>query len=56
MVKAWQQIDPDKLAPLAEGEIGGFAASGTTIAVYGDNVWFGTGGTTARSTPFTGSW
>ncbi|MCB0279529.1 MAG: hypothetical protein KDD94_08515 [Calditrichaeota bacterium] len=44
----WNRIDPDKLAPLAEGEIGGFAASGTTIAVYGDNVWFATGGQTAR--------
>ncbi len=44
----WQRIDPQKLAPLAEGEIGGFAASGTTIAVHGDNVWFATGGKVAR--------
>lgn len=46
--KNWNRIEPEKLAPLADGEIGGFAASGTTIEVNGDNVWFATGGKVAR--------
>ena len=43
----WERIAPEKLPELMEGEYG-FAASGTGITVYGDHVWIGTGGTSAR--------
>ncbi|HEX7177215.1 MAG TPA: hypothetical protein VF240_18305 [Pyrinomonadaceae bacterium] len=40
----WRPIPPAGMPPALEGE-GGFAASGTCIAVQGkSNVWFGTGG------------
>jgi photosystem II stability/assembly factor-like uncharacterized protein len=46
--KNWTPIPPDSLPPAIEGE-GAFAASGTCITVQGDsNVWFATGGKTAR--------
>jgi hypothetical protein len=45
----WKELPGEGLPPALEGE-GGFAASGTCIAVQGKkNVWFGTGGAaTAR--------
>jgi photosystem II stability/assembly factor-like uncharacterized protein len=40
----WQEIPPERLPPALEGE-GGFAASGTCLAVFGaSNVWIATGG------------
>jgi photosystem II stability/assembly factor-like uncharacterized protein len=40
----WRETPRDGMPPALEGE-GGFAASGTCIAVEGErNVWFGTGG------------
>jgi photosystem II stability/assembly factor-like uncharacterized protein len=43
--RTWREMPPDGMAPALEGE-GGFAASGTCIAVEGKrNAWFGTGGT-----------
>ena len=40
----WREMPPDGMPPALNGE-GGFAASGTCIAVEGKrNVWFGTGG------------
>src|SRR5215207_10577228 len=42
--QTWDEIDPAGMPPALEGE-GGFAASGTCVAVGGDaNAWFGTGG------------
>jgi photosystem II stability/assembly factor-like uncharacterized protein len=44
----WKPIPPDALPAAMDGE-GGFAASGTCIAVQGKrNVWFATGGKVAR--------
>ncbi|MCI0570325.1 MAG: oxidoreductase [Myxococcaceae bacterium] len=44
----WTPLPQDALPPALEGE-GGFAASGTSIAVAGkSHVWFGTGGPQAR--------
>ena len=43
----WLRIPPEKLPPLKEGEYG-FAASGTGITVFEDNVWICTGGQSAR--------
>jgi photosystem II stability/assembly factor-like uncharacterized protein len=41
----WREMPRDGMPPALDGE-GGFAASGTCIAVAGQrNVWFGTGGT-----------
>jgi photosystem II stability/assembly factor-like uncharacterized protein len=41
--KSWDRVTPDGLPPALENE-GAFAASGTNIAVYGDDhVWIGTG-------------
>jgi photosystem II stability/assembly factor-like uncharacterized protein len=37
--KTWQRIDPDFLPPLNKGESGGFAASGSHLAVQGNSVW-----------------
>jgi photosystem II stability/assembly factor-like uncharacterized protein len=46
--KNWQPVPPEGLPPAVQGE-GGFAASGTCITVQGkSNVWFASGGTTAR--------
>ena len=40
----WQEIPSDRLPPALQGE-GGFAASGTCLAVYGtSHVWIATGG------------
>lgn len=39
----WSPVPPGGIPPALPGEAG-FAASGTGIAVQGDNVWFGTGG------------
>ncbi|HEX5724975.1 MAG TPA: hypothetical protein VFX98_05890 [Longimicrobiaceae bacterium] len=39
---AWRPLPPEGLPPALPGEAA-FAASGTGIAVSGDNVWFGTG-------------
>jgi photosystem II stability/assembly factor-like uncharacterized protein len=42
--RTWMPAPPERMPPALEGE-GGFAASGTCIAVEGkSNVWFGTGG------------
>lgn len=42
--RTWTKTPPEGMPPALEGE-GGFAASGTCIAVQGRaNVWFGTGG------------
>ena len=42
--RTWKEIDPSGMPPAAEGE-GGFAASGTCVAVAGKSeAWFGTGG------------
>src|SRR5215207_7448525 len=42
--RTWDEIDPAGMAPALEGE-GGFAASGTCVAVAGKaDAWFGTGG------------
>lgn len=58
--KSWQQTPPEKLPPALQGE-GGFAASGTCIAVEGkSNVWFASGGAATarvyRSTDAGKSW
>jgi photosystem II stability/assembly factor-like uncharacterized protein len=46
--KTWNQVPAANLPPAVKGE-GGFAASGTCIAVQGkSNVWFATGGAVAR--------
>jgi TonB family protein len=46
--KDWKPIAPEKLPAAIEGE-GAFAASGTCVTVRGKkNVWFATGGNTAR--------
>ena len=46
--KEWSRIPPENLPPILEGEYG-FAASGTGIAVFGDeHVWIATGGAAAR--------
>ncbi|HXG65598.1 MAG TPA: glycosyl hydrolase [Blastocatellia bacterium] len=46
--KTWTPVPPANIPPAIQGE-GGFAASGTCIAVQGsNNVWFGTGGAAAR--------
>lgn len=37
--ETWQRIRPDLLPPLNEGETGGFAASGSHLAVKGNSVW-----------------
>ncbi|HYO99381.1 MAG TPA: hypothetical protein VER76_04280, partial [Pyrinomonadaceae bacterium] len=43
--RTWREMPAEGMPPALEGE-GGFAASGTCIAVEGrQNVWFGTGGT-----------
>ena len=43
--QTWRESPPEGMPPALSGE-GGFAASGTCIAVEGKrNVWFGTGGT-----------
>jgi len=40
----WREVEPGGMPPALEGE-GGFAASGTCVAVVGrDRAWFGTGG------------
>jgi photosystem II stability/assembly factor-like uncharacterized protein len=42
--QTWEEIDPAGMPPALEGE-GGFAASGTCVAVAGKaDAWFGTGG------------
>jgi photosystem II stability/assembly factor-like uncharacterized protein len=42
--RSWTEVSPAGMPPALEGE-GGFAASGTCIAVWGrSHVWFGTGG------------
>jgi photosystem II stability/assembly factor-like uncharacterized protein len=42
--RSWREIDAAGMPPALEGE-GGFAASGTCVAVAGESdVWFGTGG------------
>ena len=42
--RTWDEIDPAGMPPALEGE-GGFAASGTCVAVSGRaDAWFGTGG------------
>ena len=44
----WNQVPAANIPPAIAGE-GGFAASGTCIAVQGkNNAWFGTGGSRAR--------
>jgi photosystem II stability/assembly factor-like uncharacterized protein len=46
--ETWEQIPSENLPPVKEGEAG-FAASGTCLAVQGNNnVWIGTGGAVAR--------
>lgn len=44
----WQEIHPDKLPEMNESEMGGFAASGSHLAVKGNSIWVGTGGLTSR--------
>src|SRR4051812_11438636 len=42
--RTWEEIDTNGMPPALEGE-GGFAASGTCVAVAGkSDAWFGTGG------------
>src|SRR5215207_4982278 len=42
--RTWNEVDPAGMPPALEGE-GGFAASGTCVAVGGkSDAWFGTGG------------
>jgi len=44
----WRRVPAESLPPAIDGE-GGFAASGSSIAVEGtSNVWFATGGAAAR--------
>jgi len=38
----WTRIPPDSMPPALDNE-GAFAASGTNVAVFGTNVWIGTG-------------
>ena len=44
----WQRIHPDKLPILNDGEFGGFAASGSHLAVNGNSIWVGSGAATSR--------
>lgn len=45
--ETWKRIPPNNIPPIKEGEYG-FAASGTHIAVFGENqAWIGTGGQTS---------
>ncbi|MEE9168926.1 MAG: hypothetical protein V3U73_04135 [bacterium] len=45
---SWNRVPPENIPPALSGEHA-FAASGTGIAVFGENhVWFGTGGSAAR--------
>lgn len=37
--RTWQRVAPESLPPLAEGETGAFAASGSNVAVAGDRAW-----------------
>lgn len=46
--ESWQQVDPDLLPPLYDGEYGGFAASGSHLTVNGDSVWVASGASKAR--------
>jgi photosystem II stability/assembly factor-like uncharacterized protein len=43
----WTRLVPQKMPDALEGE-GAFAASGSCLAVSGKNIWFATGGPTAR--------
>ncbi len=43
----WKKLPCDQLPPYIEGE-GGYAASNTNIALQGDHVWIGTGGSRSR--------
>ena len=45
--KNWRSADLSRMPPAVEGE-GAFAASNSCIAVRGQDIWFATGGTTAR--------
>lgn len=45
---SWQRIHPDKLPEMNDGEIGGFAASGSHLTVFGESVWIGSGGRSSR--------
>ncbi|SMD34441.1 Uncharacterized protein SAMN04488029_2007 [Reichenbachiella faecimaris] len=44
----WQRIHPDKLPEMNEGEFGGFAASGSHLAVKENSIWIGSGAATSR--------
>jgi photosystem II stability/assembly factor-like uncharacterized protein len=48
--QSWQRIAPDILPPLKEGETGGFAASGSHLAVEGNSVWISSAFAGARVT------
>ena len=37
--RTWQRVDPGLLPALNSGETGGFAASGSHLAVHGNTVW-----------------
>lgn len=44
--ESWREVPPDRLPPALKGE-GGFAASGSCLAVFGrSHVWFASGGAT----------
>ncbi len=45
--QTWTPIPPSRLPPAIEGE-GAFAASNTCLAILDPNIWFATGGKTAR--------
>jgi photosystem II stability/assembly factor-like uncharacterized protein len=45
--QTWRPIPPSQLPPAEEGE-GAFAASNSCIAIHDPNIWFATGGKTAR--------
>jgi photosystem II stability/assembly factor-like uncharacterized protein len=45
--QTWTPIPPSQLPPALEGE-GAFAASNTSLAILDSNIWFATGGKSAR--------
>ena len=57
--KSWQELPRDRMPPALPGE-GVFAASGTSLAIYKNEIYFGTGGASVarvfRSTDMGRTW
>jgi photosystem II stability/assembly factor-like uncharacterized protein len=45
---SWSRIDPATLPPVNPGEFGGFAASGSHVAIFENSVWVGSVAATSR--------